>query len=348
MIGIVLSITSFVFILFSAYVGKLASKYGTRRITIYALWFSIFIPILYANSSNIFQYMGAKVGYGLTAIILGPIMFSLMQGCLSGRKDTGKMSGFYFSAQAIGGSVASFLGGYTAENFGLTAPYYVMAAFIFLALLSIYFIKEPEKKTRKTNKTISILSALKYVFNEPKLVFTLLMSMGFSLHWGMRSIVFPLMIYSMTGSDLNTGIVFSAMGFAAMFLLPLTGHIIDKKGFFFSGIIGLILLGTFSLGMAMSDTFYMLLIMSILFTVGESFNGPLLSYMDIKVIPEEKRPTIVASRATLFALMVLISPILAGFMLRYLNYQWVLITFSVFFWLILLINVILYKTKIQK
>ncbi|RLG21611.1 hypothetical protein DRN74_01775 [Candidatus Micrarchaeota archaeon] len=339
-IGFTLSIPSIVFIIISPLIGRLSVKYGLRKLTLYSIWFSVVIPIVYASSQNILQYMGAKLGYGLTAVVFGPIMYSILQYYISDRKESrGQLSGFYFSAQAIGGSLASFMGGFIADSFFLAAPYYAMAVFTLLSALSMHFVDVKEKiEVPRYHKPFQLL---RYLIKDKTVRFTFIFSSMASMHWGMRAVIFPLFIFSMTGANFYTGLLYSSMGLLAMFTLPMAGHLLDKKGIRVS-IYAIAVLAISSLLMAFSNNFLFFYLFSLLYVIGEAFNGTTLSYVDVSHLPEQIRKELISLRASLFALVSFIAPFLAGLVLKYSSYQVVLLLFSSFFWILLFYTLFLF------
>lgn len=123
-----------------------------------------------------------------------------------------------YAAQSITGSVASFFGGMLADAYGLRAPYVAMACVFALTLGLAFFVlrKDHVADVHTTNSPEeSSLAAVRYLFSHPALVFYLFEMIPFSISWGIKGMLWPLVIFSLAGKNIYTGSIFATMGIVA-------------------------------------------------------------------------------------------------------------------------------------
>lgn len=325
--------------IFSLIVGRLSYKYGKSKFIIAGAMLAIIAPLLYVHSSNIFQYMTFGVVAAFASAAIGPPISSMLQDTLANNKSRGKLLGISYAAAAIMGSAGAFVGGITADIYGLKAPYYAVAFVEILAAIAAIALVIGYKNHAKTSaKKIvlekrDILFSVRYILKDPALIFHFILQSAFGLYWSIKPILFPLAIYAIAKSNTATGSVFAAMGIVAMFVLPAAGHYIDKKGYLKGAKIGYLILGISSLALAFSNTLPMFFIFAGIFAIGEAINGPLSSVIEIKRIKNHHRTELMGFYYAYNSFISVLSPLIAGALLVFLPASKILLIYSAFIWI---------------
>ncbi len=335
--------------MFSLVMGRLAYKYGKRGFLLLCAVLAIIYPLLYAASTSIYQYMGAGIIASFVGGTFGLLLSTILQDSLARNKSRGKYIGMYYSACALMGSAGSFIGGISADAYGLRAPYYINAAIavleaiVVVALVLVYKNNSAFSAKKRIPEKRDILFSIRYILKDRILVFHLIIETAFGLYWSMKAIVFPLAIYAIAKSNTATGSVFAAMGIIATIVLPFAGHYVDKSGFMRSAKIGYFILGVSSLALAFSDTLPSFFIFASIFAIGEAINGPMAGVIEVRRIRNHHRSELLGFYFAHSALLSIISPLIAGALLAFTSVSNVLLVYSLFIWLGLILGLVSLK-----
>ncbi len=339
LIGARYSVLALFFGIFSLIIGRLSSIYGKKPFVIIGSILAVVYPLLFASSAGIYQYLMFAIIAAFAGASFEPIFSAIIQDALKKVRACGKYMGFYFALSAISGSIGAFIGGAVADAYGLKAPFYAVTIVeAIAAVFAIGFIirykegkKSPVKQQEPDKK--DILFSLKYIAKDPVLIFHLILETAFNLYWSIKPILFPLAIFAIAKSNTATGSVFAAMGIMAMFVLPLAGHYIDKKGYIPGAKIGYFILGTSSLALAFSNTLPMFFLFAGIFAIGEAINGPLSSVIEIKRIKNHHRTELMGFYYAYNSFTSVLSPLIAGSLLAFLPTSKVLLIYAGFIWI---------------
>lgn len=343
LIGFTYAFGTILFSILSLWLGRLSDRIGREKLIFVGFLTGVIYPLLYASTYNIFQYMGVKFVYVFSAIAVGPLFSAYLQDILKDNPKKGQYMGTLYSVQAISGSIGALLGGYLSDIFSLRAPYYVLSLFFLIASIIIVtqFSFHSTIKTKPKKK--HALFAFKYVFNKPILLFWFWQNMSFNLNWGIKAILWPLIIYNMTGKDLMTGMVFATMGVSAFIILPFSGKFADKKGPIKSLFVSTFILGTLGMVLALTDNITLFWIAAGIYAVGEAINGPAESVLLTDNIESEHRGEILGFNSVIDSILKTFSPFLAGIGLVYFSPQKVLLFYIILYWIMLFVISLIYK-----
>ncbi len=359
LMGLVFAMGTLSLTVFALIFGRLSRTYGKNRFIIAGAALGILYPLIYATSTNVFQYMGGKLIFGFAGAALGPLLVAYLQEHLSKSNNQGKLLGYLYSAQSIAGSFGAIIGGFVADRYFLGAPYYLQ--FVILLVPFFLALKFFGGRNLKEEKELSSLSSLpahkekhswlfgvKYLFSNPYLLYHLILEIPFKLNWAIKVILYPLIILSFTDSNTITGSVFATQGVVAMVVLLFAGVFIDKKGYLAGMKTSFLILAIASSLMAFSTSLPMFWIFAALLAVGEALSGPAKGVLEIKNIENKYRAEVIAVFVTIGCLFETISPFLAGILLMTLAPQKVLFIYSLTIWISLVIAGIVLKARLKK
>ncbi len=284
MVGVAYAVGTASFAVLALFTGRFADRFGRGRVTVLALGIGVLYPLLYASSINVLAYMGIKVLWACAAVGTGPVLLALLQDLVADRSDRGHLLSLMYGAMALSGAVGHYVGGAVASQFGLTAPYYVLACVYVLVL----FIALPTLLRRSANQHYhhilseqetlgldpsSILFGFRYVFKKPILVYYFILNTAFSMNYGIKVLLWPLIVLTLVEDPYVMGVIFAATGVTAFFVLMFSGKIIDRKGVFYGIHLSWFALLSGGALMAATNSYLWFGVGAVLFAVGEAFYG---------------------------------------------------------------------------
>jgi MFS transporter, DHA1 family, multidrug resistance protein len=140
--------------------GRLADRYGHKRMAARALISYVIILILAANVTDVWQLLATRIGIGLFGGI-GPLGLA-MATSLAPREETGRAVGQVQAAQILAAAVGPVMGGFMADTIGIRRTFVVTAGTCALALaLVTVFYREPETPAARGQGRGSMLDLLR-------------------------------------------------------------------------------------------------------------------------------------------------------------------------------------------
>jgi MFS family permease len=348
LIGLTYATGTIFFSLLSIWLGRLSDKFGRNRFLIVGCGLGVLYPLLYASTVNIFEYMGVRFVWAFSAVATGPIFMSYLQDLLEGMRRKGWYMGMVYSMGAILGAGAQFLGGVLSDQYGFRTVYIAMSGvFLLTALISLKELGFKKKELKNDEyEPRHLFFSLHYVFKKPELLFYFIQNFAFSVNWGIKGMLWPLIIFAMAGKDAVTGSIFGTMGVVAFFLLLIIGKMVDKIGPFSSSIISMSILGITGLFLALTNNLYVFWVAAGMFAIGEAIYGPTQAVLLTDHVKSKFRGEIMGLDAMVDSMLNTASPFLAGILLVSFDPQTVLLFYVLLFWLALVGGRILYIIKI--
>jgi MFS transporter, DHA1 family, multidrug resistance protein len=124
--------------------GRLADRYGHKRMAARALFSYVVLLLLSACVNDPWQLLATRVGVGLFGGI-GPLGLA-MATALAPREETGRAVGQVQAAQILSAAVGPLMGGLLADGVGIRLTFVVTAGICALALaLLLLWYREPER-----------------------------------------------------------------------------------------------------------------------------------------------------------------------------------------------------------
>lgn len=353
-VGSVFGVGSIFFALLSYRIGRMSDRYGRKRAILIGLVFGIIYAALYPMVFNVLQIYGIKFAWAVAAISTGPVIAAYLQDFLEPFKNKGAYFGYVYSAQSISGSIGALIGGYMANTYGLGAPFYLAAvvyAILFVIAVSALpkygDVSQEELHNRNNNNKKSLMYTLRYILSKPALLFYLSVNTSYSINWGIKFFLWPLVIFEIAKSDLVTGSIFATMGAVAFVLLPFAGKIVDRFGSYRVIFLELLILGTAGIGLAFSGNITLFWIFAAIYTIGEVLNGPAQAVLLTENVDSEVRGEVMGLDATMDQLLAILSPFIAGFLILFIGLQMTFLAFMLLFWVSLVLSGRLYIARIR-
>ena len=355
LMGLVFTMGTASLAVFALVFARLSRTYGKNRFIILGATLGILYPLIYATSTNILQYMGGKLVFGFAGAMMGPLLFAYLQEHLSTEKNQGKLLGYLYSAQSIVGSFGAIIGGFVADKYFLGAPYYLQFVVLLVPFfLAVKFFSEKKNEIRsrvaeiESRSSYSYLFGVKYILSNPYLLYHLILEIPFKLNWGVKIILYPLIIISFVDSNVITGSIFASQGVVAMIVLLYAGTFVDKRSYMAGMKTSFLILAFASSVMAFSTNLIIFWFFAMLFAVGEAISGPAKGVLEIKNIENEHRAEVIATFSIFGYLFESFAPFLAGILLTFLEPQKVLFIYSLIIWIFLGAASVILKIRLKK
>lgn len=346
-LGIIYALGSLLLIIFTLWFGHLADKGHRQRLIFLGLSFAIIYPFLYANVINALQYAGVKPLWAIAGVATGPLLLGYIQDTLVHTKKKGVWFGYYYAAASLIGAFGHFIGGYLAQNIGLQAPYVAIGVLAIINILIAFFFLKPVTPTTKTEETFGRLPGFKYFFTHPPLLFYLIANTAIGLNFGIKYLLWPLIIFGISNNNTITGSIFATMGVAAFLVLITSRYWADRfrpYKILFGSLVLLIISGFF---ISSTQELFIFWIAAAFFALGEAIAGPSEAVLLTEHVNPAMRGRILAADDTMDKTLASLSPLLAGGLLTIFNAQQVFLVYVVITCIALVANLFLYTRKLQ-
>jgi MFS family permease len=283
LVGVTYAVGTAAFAVLALTLGRVADRIGQGRMVVLCMAVGIVYPLLYASSVNVLTYMGVELLWAVAAVGTGPVLMALLQNLVADHPNRGHLLSLMYGAMSLSGALGHFTGGYVASVFGLTTPYYILAL-IYVVLLVIAL---PTLLTAGVNKgelehtndekhgldASSLLFGMRYVFSKPILVYYFILNSAFAMNYGIKVLLWPLIVVVFIEDPLVMGLIFAGTGVMAFLVLLFSGRVVDARGVHLGIHLAWasLVLGGFT--MALTGSYVWFAIGALVFTIGEAFYG---------------------------------------------------------------------------
>lgn len=325
LVGVTFAVGTAAFSILALVMGRLADKFGRQRVAVWGLGLGVFYPLLYASAANVFLYMGVKVAWAITAVAVGPVLLAFLQDLVSHHKNRGHLMSLMYGAMSLSGAIGHFAGGYIAGLFDLRAPYYLLSGLYFIILL----IAIPTLLSRTARNveiahqededhgldTQSLLFGIRYIFKKPILVYYFILNSTFAMNYGIKVMLWPLIVAVMIEDPMVMGTIFAGTGVTAFLILMFSGKVVDRFGVFRGVHLGFsaCIVGGFL--MALTGSYVWFGVGAALFAVGEAFYGSAQAVLLTDNVSSKHRGELLGVDRILDNLFVTAAMLVSGFLI---------------------------------
>lgn len=285
LIGVTFAVGTAVFSILALVLGRLADRVGRKRVIVGSLIAAVIFPLLYASSVNVLWYMGVKFVWAFAAVGVGPVLMAYLQDMVQHRPDRGHLMSVMYGSMSLSGALGHFIGGWVADTYGLTGPYYVLTGVYGVTLLLTLYLfaktrTQSEKESFRSEEdekhgldTTSLLFGIRYIFTKPILIYYFMINGAFAMNYSIKVLLWPLIVMVLVERPIVMGVIFAGTGIAAFLVLLFSGKVVDTKGVQFGvhAAFSALLVGGFL--MAFTGSFVWFGVGAALYAVGEAFYG---------------------------------------------------------------------------
>lgn len=306
--------------------GKMSDSRGKKIMIIRS---SSLIALAYLLSGLVttpFQLLLVRALQGFAAG-LWPASLALMSAYCP-RNKIGICMGVMQSANICGGILGPLLGGVLAEAFGMRTSFFIAASTLtFITLVTIFFIKEPQKDTNTAKVKKNTGSVYKSLLSNRAFVMVLIVAGMTNLVILLLQPIMTLYIGELRGSEENllmiSGIIFSLSGISGAIAAPIWGKVGQSKGFFITEVVSLMAAGILIASQFVPSTLMPFVILQ--FTVGLGFSGifPSANAIAITVTSPEQRGTAFGLLFSAQQIGGTIGPLVGGLMATFMHLSYI-------------------------
>jgi DHA1 family multidrug resistance protein-like MFS transporter len=171
--------------------GILADRFGRKRNMIFGLILVILSSIAAGTAETYVWLILARIVEGLgSALYVTAATTWVAQ--VSAGEYRGRYMSLYTGLLFAGAAFGPAIGGYVAEHFGLSAPFFAYAVFAFVGLMATLPLKEPTDTAETTRANVSMKDVPSVLLNGPFMLVNLSVLALFFLRAGVRSTLVPL------------------------------------------------------------------------------------------------------------------------------------------------------------
>jgi DHA1 family multidrug resistance protein-like MFS transporter len=222
--------------------GRLADRYGQKKMALRALGSYVVLQLLAAFVTNVGQLLALRIGVGLFGGI-GPLGLA-MATSLAPREETGRAVGLVQSAQILSAAVGPLAGGLLADAVGIRLTFAATAALCALAVVLVarYYVESPTRPVENVDAAPPTFRAILGMPQVPGLLVVL-----FLVNFIGRSMtpILPLYLGGMGVAPARlasaTGILIAAYSLAAAFSAAFLGRASrfrDPRGLLIGSLVG--------------------------------------------------------------------------------------------------------------
>lgn len=293
LIGLVVSSLAIVRLVTMPVCGRLMRLVGPRELAIAGSALVTITTFLVGVAQS---YWGVLIWRGLTGLGSGlvtvttlSILFTVTPAHMRGRANAVSGGGW-----VLGGMVGPALGGLVA-TISIHAPFFFYSAMLLISIAVIWVgLPRTPREHQPTRHQPS--TGLRQLLRDRR--FTTALLVNFANGWqsnGVRNLLVPLFVVeSLHRSTSFTGIAFAVAAVVQAGCLPLTGWSVDRFPRRTMVLIGALLAGVTSIGLALAGSYAWLLVLLALYAIGASTMGSASQAMLADTVPITASPGLAA------------------------------------------------------
>jgi MFS family permease len=311
-------------------VGSLSDKYGKKIFILIGTFFCGIFTLSYAFVVSVIGLIFVRVLNGVFSSFITPVAGAYVAS-IAPKERLGEYMGLFSSAIALGFATGPLIGGFLAEWYGLTTPFYFCGAITFFAFIISYF----KLKNIIVNKNGEFQYTTKLLFNKSdnlqnyrqKLIsFEFLKNKYFLASYVMNTtymattagVVGYLAIYAYSfniGLG-QVGFLIASTNLVMGLLQRAFGKLYDKKGNILI-IIGLIVASVGVWSLSESYSFLTMLGALMIMAVGNAIYTPAINALSMKEISAHKKGSAMGFFTTSLNIGMFIGAVVLGFVADY-------------------------------
>ena len=328
-LGYLAAIYSLMTFLFAPLIGKLADKYGKKKVLVFSLIGFGLSNIMYAEASSLLTLYFSRGLEGIASAGVFPITLALISEFTSEDKRAYYV-GIVNSFSAAGIILGPFFGGVFFEHYGAKAPFYLSALFSFLSMIIILIYlpatgKDANREDSQLNTPQQSISqnenkpTIQFLDKEEQLFlkqYVLLLILSFMIFYtwimiepGLSFYIYDVLLFSPT----QFGLFVSMYGAVLMVFQPFGGKLSMKITPRATIFIGAIITAISYLLLLNKPSFYQLLFMSFIAGLGNALVSPVVGAEVTKCVPQSKKGYWLGVYSSIVSIAGFVGPITGGF-----------------------------------
>ena len=294
MIGGLVAANGLARLLFDIPAGGLALRRHPKRYLILGLSIVSASSLLAALATDYWTLLIARMIEGAGASIYVVCALTLMGQATTLRKR-GRILALYIAMIDAGTMIGPLFGGYTAEAFGLSTPFYLYAVVVGVAAIWTAFVlripPEIETSTERSEKHVTGREMITLIRNPAVMLVGLATLSLFLTRGAITQTAIPIFAFDNLGATRwNAGILLSAVNLASLLITAPSGALTDRVGRKPMAMLSILATATVILLIPFAPTVQTLLIFMVLYGLALGLSGPTSAWF-IDVTPPDVRGT---------------------------------------------------------
>ncbi len=226
-IGLLMMVGAVGWAIFEPTFGVFADKIGKKRLIAYSIVASSIVYASYNFASNVWHFYIIQFAMS-SNMAAGAVSIRAMMVELLPEKGRGKVYGRYMTLISIGQFLGPLVGGFLAEKFGQSVPFYVCAALGVIGLAAILPMKYPAPTAPETSQP----SSYSGLFTNP-LLGLYIVRLVFMFNHNFQRSALPIFLHeteSIRASETEVGLYMGILRFTSAVSQLFLGILIDRFG----------------------------------------------------------------------------------------------------------------------
>lgn len=263
-------------------VGNLSDRKGRKRFLVTGLSIYAVVGLAYTLATSVEQLILIRLLNGVGSAMIAPIVMAYI-GDLAPEGEEGKYMGMLNVALFAGIGAGPMLGGVFRDVLGINATFYAMSALTTASLGLILAFLPRQRSDRKTPVTAGLLTKLRQMLRNRRVVGVLLPRMGTMIIMVPTLAFLPILMDQMMGATgIEIGIVISARTIVNAGLQTPFGRMADRHNKVTLILTGCLIAGTCVFLMPFAADFLQLVLLSVCMGIGEALVWPTLGAIAVE------------------------------------------------------------------
>lgn len=322
MIGLAVAASTITGIFIKMPAGIISDILGRRTILIIGSLFFAFTPFFYPIVSSVIILIIIRLLHGNATAIFGPTVSATISD-IADKQQRGVQLGFFSSIQGIGQTLGALLGGFFISYKGFGFSFSASGFIGLIGLLFILFLEKHDEQHERNDLFKKFMLGIKEIASNKNIVITSLTIASQMVVVGAYNAFLPLYAKDIVKIEAwQIGIIFGIQTTTTLFARPFMGRFSDKTGrkpiIFTALIINSILISVLPL----IKSFEMLLVFGMVWGLGTSVITSVAAAFITDLAKRENFGAAHGTYGTIFDIGEALGPIVAGFILTSLSYNW--------------------------
>ncbi|UCE80989.1 MAG: MFS transporter [Methanobacteriota archaeon] len=289
-VDVLLSIPAFMFpfALVQLVSGAISNAYDRRSTVLLGLSVYAIGTVLASASGSLEFFIGARVVQGLGYAFVNPILVAMLSD-IAGPNRQGQVMGYFGSSTTAGVSVGPLLGGAFADINWRFAFLTVTALSIAMIAL-VWFLFRGERRGDRRLSLSAVFSDISGAVRHRRI--SRLSASGFLAFMAFAGVISFVAEYMETGplalGPEEVGIALSVSGFVGIFVAPLAGRLVDRRGAICCVTVGFLTSAIGAFALSFADEYLHFLVLLLITGSGGAFIWASLLTMVVAVPPSMK------------------------------------------------------------
>jgi DHA1 family multidrug resistance protein-like MFS transporter len=310
-------------------VGNLSDRKGRKRFLVAGLSIYAVVGIAYTLATSVEQLILIRLFNGVGSAMIAPIVMAYI-GDLAPEGQEGKYMGMLNVALFAGIGAGPMLGGVFRDVLGINSTFYAMSALTAASLGLILAFLPPQRSDRRTQVTTGLLTKLRRMLRNRRVVGVLLPRMGTMIIMIPTLAFLPILMDQLMGATgIEIGIVISARTIVNAGLQTPFGRMADRHSKVALILTGCLIASICVFLMPFAADFLQLVLLSVCMGIGEALVWPTLGAIAVEEGHRYGQGSIMGVFNLAMSVGILIGSLVAGSFMDLFGLQYVFYTTSV-------------------